>query len=332
MFKNLVVLSLLLALFVVVLGAYVRLSDAGLGCPDWPGCYGNLIIDEAPSGIEQANQAFPDRPFEASKAWKEMIHRYFASTLGFIILVLTFIAWRRPELEQRGKTTFLLLLVMFQGALGMWTVTLLVKPIIVMSHLLGGLATLSLLLWLLLDVSSVLRRRRLQNFSKSQNRAPIGLRLFAFICLLVLLIQIALGGWTSTNYAALSCPSFPTCFGSSWQPGVDYKEGFVLWRGLGIDYEFGVLKNEARAAIHWVHRIGALVTGVLLSLLSVFLFASRYRKEAVFVFILLGSQITLGILNVVLSLPLHVAVAHNAIAALLLLSLVHVNYRLKLNQ
>jgi cytochrome c oxidase assembly protein subunit 15 len=331
MFKNLVAFCILLTLVVVVLGAYVRLSDAGLGCPDWPGCYGNLIIDEAPSGVEQANQAFPDRPFEASKAWKEMVHRYFASTLGFVILVLTLIAWRKPELEQRGKTTFLLLLVMFQGALGMWTVTLLVKPVIVMSHLLGGLATLSLLLWLYLDVSSVLRRRSLQNFDRRTSRPPIGLRFFAVLSLLVLLSQIALGGWTSTNYAALSCPSFPTCFGSGWQPDVDYREGFVLWRGLGVDYEFGVLKNEARAAIHWVHRIGALVTAVVLSLLSIFLFASRYRKEAFFVFILLGAQVTLGILNVVLSLPLHVAVAHNGFAALLLLSLVHVNFRLRLN-
>ena len=154
MFRNLTIIAIFLALFVVILGAYVRLSDAGLGCPDWPGCYGNLFIDEAPDGVLQANEAFPERPFEASKAWKEMIHRYFASTLGLVILVLTFLAWRRAEIGQRGLTTGLSILVMLQGALGMWTVTLLVKPVIVMSHLLGGLATLSLLLLLLLRIGN----------------------------------------------------------------------------------------------------------------------------------------------------------------------------------
>jgi cytochrome c oxidase assembly protein subunit 15 len=148
LFRNLAIFATLLALCVVVLGAYVRLSDAGLGCPDWPGCYGSLILDESDEGMAHAEKNY-ERPVEASKAWKEMTHRYFASTLGFIILILTFMAWKRPELGQRGLTMFLSLLVMFQGALGMWTVTLLVKPVIVMAHLLGGLATLSLLFLLL---------------------------------------------------------------------------------------------------------------------------------------------------------------------------------------
>ena len=319
MFRNLTIFAILLALLVVVLGAYVRLSDAGLGCPDWPGCYGSLIVDATQKGHEKAAENFPERPLEVSKAWKEMIHRYFASTLGLVILVLTIMAWKRPELGQRSLTTFLSLLVMFQGALGMWTVTLLVKPVIVMSHLLGGLATLSLLLLLLLRI----RQKRLANGPRV---GPV--KRLAVIALVILVVQIALGGWTSTNYAALACPDFPTCFGNSWNPPVDYEEGFVLWRGLGIDYEFGVLTNEARAAIHWVHRIGALVTTVLLSILVYFLFKLSALKEALMVGGLLLVQVLLGILNVLLSLPLHVAVAHNAVAALLLLSLVYVNFRL----
>jgi cytochrome c oxidase assembly protein subunit 15 len=318
MFRNLTILATLLALFVVVLGAYVRLSDAGLGCPDWPGCYGSLILDESEAGIEHAAENY-DRPLEASKAWKEMIHRYFASTLGLIILILTFMAWRKPELGVRGLTLSLSLLVMFQGALGMWTVTLLVKPVIVISHLLGGLATLSLLLLLLLRV------RNIRLAKENKHRC---VKSFASIAMLVLIAQIALGGWTSTNYAALACPDFPTCHGDSWNPDVDYKEGFVLWRGLGVDYEFGVLSNEARAAIHWVHRIGALVTALVLSYLAWLLFKLRALKESFMMTGLLATQIGLGILNVVLNLPLHVAVAHNAIAALLLLSVVYINFRL----
>ncbi|HIG78615.1 MAG TPA: heme A synthase [Cycloclasticus sp.] len=318
MFRNLTIFATLLALFVVVLGAYVRLSDAGLGCPDWPGCYGSLILDESQEGIEYAAENY-ERPLEASKAWKEMIHRYFASTLGLVILILTFMAWRKPELHLRGLTTSLSLLVMFQGALGMWTVTLLVKPVIVMSHLLGGLATLSLLLLLLLRV----RNKRLAD----ENRNGC-VKSLASIAMVVLVVQIALGGWTSTNYAALACPDFPTCYGDAWSPDVDYKEGFVLWRGLGVDYEFGVLSNEARAAIHWVHRIGALVTTAVLGLLAIFLIRLSAFKESLMMLGLLVTQVGLGIFNVLLNLPLHVAVAHNAIAAVLLLSLVYINFRL----
>ena len=320
MFRNLIIFAIILALFVIVLGAYVRLSDAGLGCPDWPGCYGSMIVDESYEGVANAAENFPERPFEASKAWKEMAHRYFASTLGLVILILTYMAWKRPALGQRGLTIGLSLLVMFQSALGMWTVTLLVKPFIVMSHLLGGLATLSLLLLLLLRIGN----NRLAKEQKNNN-----IKKLAIVALVVLIIQIALGGWTSTNYAALACPDFPTCFGESWNPDVDYAEGFVLWRGLGIDYEFGVLTNEARAAIHWVHRIGALITTLILTILVFRLFRVSAIKEGLFVANLLVTQVLLGVFNVLLSLPLSIAVAHNGVAALLLLSLVYVNFRLK---
>ena len=316
---RLTLIACFVAIVVLALGVFTRLADAGLGCPDWPGCYGSLIVDESHEGVAHAAEHYPERPLEVSKAWKEMIHRYFASGLGLVILILTIMAWRQPELGQRGLTTLLLLLVMFQGALGMWTVTLLVKPAIVMSHLLGGLATLSLLLLLLLRIQT---KRLAQTDKKNTVRGVTS------VALLVLVVQIALGGWTSTNYAALACPDFPTCFGTSWNPAVDYKEGFVLWRGLGVDYEFGVLSNEARAAIHWVHRIGALITTILFSFLIYLLIRLSAVKEAIMLGALLFMQVMLGILNVLLNLPLHVAVAHNAVAALLLLSVVYVRFRL----
>jgi len=320
MFKQLAAFGVLLALLVVVLGAYVRLSDAGLGCPDWPGCYGNLIVDETPHGLDHALENYPERPLEASKAWKEMIHRYFASVLGLVIIGLTAFAWRNPKLRQRRLTAALLILVVFQGALGMWTVTLLVKPVIVMGHLLGGLAILSLLFLLRLRLGT----ERLPDTKKNA-----AIQTFGLICLLALVLQIALGGWTSTNYAALACPSFPTCFGDSWEPAVDYQEGFVMWRGLGVDYEFGVLENHARAAIHWVHRIGALITTLLLAVLALMLCKLGAIKELSILLGCLLAQLVLGVLNVVFSLPLPLAVAHNAMAALLLLSMVYLNFMIR---
>ncbi|MEW5008134.1 MAG: COX15/CtaA family protein [Cycloclasticus sp.] len=317
--QRLSLFGILLALFVVILGAYVRLSDAGLGCPDWPGCYGSLIVDDSQQGIHAAAKSFPERPLESSKAWKEMTHRYFASALGFVILLLTYFAWRQPQLGQRGLTLSLLILVLFQGALGMWTVTLLVKPVIVMGHLLGGLSILSLLFLLLLRLAN----KRLPTIKNN----PV-LKVLAPAALLVLVLQIALGGWTSTNYAALACPELPTCLDESWQPDVDYQEGFVLWRGLGVDYEYGVLTNQARAAIHWVHRIGAVVTTVLLTLLAFLLFRIGAKTEVKLLLGCLFSQLLLGVLNVVFSLPLPLAVAHNGVAALLLLSVVYLNFRL----
>jgi len=246
-FKHLTLLALLLALFVVVLGAWVRLTDAGLGCPDWPGCYGQLDVPQTQSEIANANAAYPNTPVETQKAWHEMIHRYFASGLGFLILVLTFLAYKTKQ--HRGLTTALLGLVIFQGLLGMWTVTLLLKPLIVMGHLLGGLSVTSLIFWLFLRVR--------YPHNKAGHNYLSG---FACIALLVLLGQIALGGWTSTNYAATACPDFPTCQNQIWPDNMDFAEGFVLWRGLGINYEGGVLDNPARVAIHFSHRLWAIIT------------------------------------------------------------------------
>lgn len=313
-----------LALVVVVLGAYVRLSDAGLGCPDWPGCYGRLAVPAEAMSIEQASLAYPERPLETDKAWKEMVHRYFAGTLGLVILGLAVVAWLRRQQpgQQVGLPSALLALVIFQALLGMWTVTLLLKPVVVMAHLLGGLATLGLLWWVSLRHTRLFQRQALA----APERA---LRPWALLGLLVLGMQVALGGWTSANYAALQCTDFPTCQGEWWPP-MDFAEGFVLWRGLGVDYEGGVLHNEARVAIHVAHRIGALVTLLYLGWLGLRAWRSSstpcVRGTAAALLGLLLLQVSLGIANVVLFLPLPVAAAHNAGAALLLLSLITLNH------
>lgn len=305
-----------LALFVVVLGAAVRLNDAGLGCPDWPGCYGSLT----PAAIDDqtAVENWPERPVEVNKAWYEMVHRYVASTLGFAILLIGWCAWRNRHTPGQPLKTPLLVIgvVIFQGLLGMWTVTLLLKPVIVMGHLLGGLSTLGLLFWLLLE----------------ERRGPAPQRHIAWpalIGLLVLIGQIALGGWTSSNYAALACPDLPTCLGQWWPEQADFAEGFVMWRGLGIDYEGGVLEAPARVAIHFAHRLGA-VTTTLVLLLVTFSFwrnsrNANLRTACAVVWLALSLQVSLGIATVWFGLPLAIATAHNGIAAVLLLTVINLN-------
>jgi cytochrome c oxidase assembly protein subunit 15 len=319
LFRRLALLAAALALGVVVLGAYVRLSDAGLGCPDWPGCYGHAGVPESEVELLQASEAFPDRPVEAHKAWKEMVHRYVAGTLGLLIFAAAVLAWKRGT--QRGLTTGLAVLVVFQALLGMWTVTLLLKPAVVSAHLLGGMATLALL-WLF--------ALRTHDWFGGAANGLRSLRPWAALGLGVLIVQIALGGWTSANYAALACTDFPTCHGS-WLPEMDMADAFVLWRGLGVNYEFGVLDHPARVAIHFVHRLGALITFLVLGALALVLLGrgvGRLRTLGSILGVLLLVQVGLGIGNVVLSLPLPVAVSHNAVAALLLLTLVTLNYAL----
>jgi heme a synthase len=316
-FLNIARVASALALFVIILGAYVRLSDAGLGCPDWPGCYGNLIVPDNVEKIDEANVAYPERPLEQAKAWKEMVHRYAASTLGLLILVMALLAWIKSEYSNmRMLATVLLVLVIFQGLLGMWTVTLLLKPVIVMAHLLGGLTLVSMLYW------TTLRQQSRQGvFVSAGNRRLLPL---AIIALIILVLQISLGGWTSSNYAALACPDFPTCQGV-WWPNMDFNEGFVLWRGLGVDYEGGVLHGSARTAIHMAHRIGAVITFFTVLVIAVQAIMSGMKQlqlTGIFALILLLVQLSLGVANVMLSLPLPVAVAHNGVAAVLLLALV----------
>ena len=311
-------ITIMLALIVIVLGAYTRLSDAGLGCPDWPGCYGRLIVTGDETTVEQANQLYPDRPFEQGKAWKEMIHRYAAGALGLLILAMSLLAWRNRNAQglHIWVPMTLLGLVIFQALLGMWTVTLLLKPLIVMGHLLGGMTILLLLVWQLL--SHMFKTTPASGPSLRGKMYP-----WAILALGVLYMQISLGGWTSANYAALVCPDLPVCQGS-WWPQMDFKEGFVPWRGLGVDYEFGVLNTDARTAIHVSHRIGAVLTLFIVGMIALSCMRvrdQRVRKTAIAVAIILLFQFSLGMLNILLIIPITVAVAHNAVAALLLISL-----------
>lgn len=314
-----------LALVVVVLGAYVRLSHAGLGCPDWPGCYGRVDVPRHAEDIEQANRLYPQRPVERGKAWKEMIHRYAAGTLGLLIAAMAVVAWRgrrRGEDTPRALTAALLALVVFQALLGMWTVTLLLKPLVVTAHLIGGFATLALLGWLALRTGP-------WRPAPPAGRAD-ALRPWAYLVLAVIALQVFLGGWTSSNYAALACYGFPLCNGQWWPP-VDFSEAFVLWRGLGIDYEGGVLDHPARTAIHLAHRAGAVLVAAVLVLLCVKLWRAASEGVLRGLAVTLGGlfvlQAGLGVANVTLALPLAVATAHNAVAALLVLAmtaLIHV--------
>ncbi len=315
-FRRLCLIATLVALCVIVLGAWVRLSHAGLGCPDWPGCYGHLTVDQALENIEHANAAYPDRPLEADKAIKEMIHRYLATTLGLLILVIAGLAyWNRRDPAQPVRLPgILVILVVFQGLLGMWTVTLLLKPLVVTAHLVGGLTTMSLLWWMSLRVDRM-----------SRPAGERGLRRLALIGLVVLGLQILLGGWVSTNYAAFACPDFPTCQRSFW-PQMDFRDAFVLWRGLGIDYEGGVLDHPARVAIHFVHRLWAVVAALVLGTLAWRAVRSgRSRAVRVAGGVLGGlllTQLVLGPAMVMKALPLELATAHNAVAALLVLAVV----------
>lgn len=312
--------GMLLALLVVVIGAWVRLTDAGLGCPDWPGCYGRLIVTESAA---EAAEAFPERPLDVGKAWREMIHRYLATSLGLICLILAGLAWsNRRDPTQPTRLPFVLLaLVTFQGLLGMWTVTLLLQPVIVLAHLLGGLATLGLLFWL-----GEWRQRP----ASDPGAGSPALRRLALAGAAVLIAQIALGGWTSANYAALACPDFPTCQTRWWPPVADFREGFVLWRELGVDYEGGVLDNPPRVAIHFSHRLGAVVAAVCLLVLGwMMVRRTGLRPDGIALLSTLGAQLILGASIILYGVPLAVAVAHNAVAALLLLAVLNANQRIR---
>ncbi len=324
--RTLAVATLVATLALVMLGAYVRLNNAGLGCPDWPGCYGKLSPTHAADQIHAAELAAPEGPVSLPKAWREMVHRYFASFVGVMILALAIqtLNNRRkrfidPDDPARkiGLPLALVVVVVLQGLFGKWTVTLLLKPVIVTLHLLGGMTLVAFLAWL--------SARHLQ-LTGGQPSALRRIRPLAAIALIVLCVQIALGGWVSTNYAALACVDFPTCHGS-WQPATDFVHGFHFLRELGMTVDGEPLSNDALNAIHWAHRIGALVT--FLTLTYVAHRAMRLpamRRIGGVVLALLFAQVTLGITNVLASLPLTVAVAHNGVAALLLAALVMLNF------
>ena len=373
-FHRLAWAAVLLALGVIVFGGFVRLSNAGLSCPDWPTCYGKATWPTAEHEIDAANASF-ERAVEVSKAWREQFHRHIAALLGVLVLTLSLLAARKRRFgvasillasglvalsipvymraagdpdanhamavglfllaelvlfvqamrwsnsDASRLSTLILMVIIFQAVLGMWTVIWLVKPIIVMAHLLGGLLTLSMLSWLAWKTTP--------DTALVFAEAP-RLRRLLWIGLGLLVVQIALGGWTSANYAALACGThFPTCLGQ-WWPAQDYREGFVLWRGIGVDYEGGVLDGPARVAIQMAHRLMALLVAGHLLMVGI-----RMVRTPGLVFwgsVLLGllsAQVALGISNVVLGLPLWVATAHNAGAALLLFTVVGLLARLR---
>ncbi|MDW2982989.1 COX15/CtaA family protein [Rhodanobacter sp. KK11] len=358
-------LALFAAVFafgLVMFGAFVRLSNAGLSCPDWPTCYGQVTWPQHAQAVAHADAAFPDRPFEAHKAWREQVHRFLAGTLGVLVLALALLAgWRRRGtllavlagavfaalgvgLYMRGEhlwssalaacaialpliaairlprsgawkiCVLALAVIIFQAMLGMWTVTLLLKPIVVMGHLLGGMTTFALLAWAALRFAGV----------AAEGDGLADLRRLVTIGIVLLLCQIALGGWTSANYAALACGygpgSFPECLGQ-WVPPTDFREGFVLWRGIGVNYEGGVLDMAARSAIQLAHRIGALVVFCYLGWLALRMARRGLRRYGMAIALALAGQLLLGISNVYFGLPLAVATAHNGVAALLLFAL-----------
>ncbi|MGV8842159.1 MAG: COX15/CtaA family protein [Pseudomonas sp.] len=317
---RLALLATVLAALVVLLGAYTRLTHAGLGCPDWPGCYGFIGVPNTEAQLAHAELHYPHAPVQAQKGWNEMVHRYFAGALGLLILLMAQQAWRRrSQPEQPLKLPLLLLAVVIaQAAFGMWTVTLKLWPQIVTGHLLGGFATLSLLFLLTLRLSGV---------APSVPAVGVRLRSLAALGLALVIGQITLGGWVSANYAALACIDLPTCHGQ-WWPNMDFANGFHLSQQLGPNYLGGQLDSDARTAIHMTHRLGAVAVSLLLLALAWRLRAAAQGRLAALLLLALGLQISLGLSNVLLHLPLAVAVAHNAGGAALLLVMLLINYRL----
>ncbi len=372
--------SVVLAFAVVILGAFTRLVDAGLGCPDWPTCYGHLWVPNTEAEVLAANEKFADTPVEHDKTWPEQAHRLIASALGLLILALFFLCYRERDRSQRWVGVIVLLsalvagtvarifvgdamdlylwlllagyflhlawlssrtaqgavpfrlpsliagLVILQGLFGMWTVTLYLWPQVVTAHLLGGFATLSLL-WLLLQRLAHWRWRAAADTTLNLMR----LRPLATIAMVVVIVQIALGGWVSSNYAALACPDFPLCQ-NQLLPAANYAAGFNFLQDLGPNYLGGLLDNQARVAIHFSHRLGALVVVAVIAVLAYELWRSRYPRAqhlALVLLAVLATQLTLGVLNIVLALPLYVAVAHNAVGALLLITVTTINHRIR---
>lgn len=326
--KKLAITATALAFVVVLLGAFTRLSNAGLGCPDWPGCYGFSHIPTKNIDIEVANQAFPDQPYEFEKAWPEMVHRYFAGTLGLLVLGLALLSLKPANRPTRTHSFGLLILVILQAALGMWTVTMKLHPGIVMAHLMGGITTLVLLASLSLRYNNAF-------ISKVETNLQVRYLGLTISTTFVLVLQIILGGWTSANYAATVCYELPICQGN-WFSNSDFITGFTIWGHGAENYEFGILDSAGRIAIHASHRIGAIVTTIVLALLSFQLIREKNSALLVnfgrLIAILLLLQVTLGVFNIIFQLPLYNAVAHNGVGALLLLVMALLITQLKLKQ
>ena len=304
--------SLAIVTCVIVLGSWTRLADAGLGCPDWPGCYGSLVVPQTSLEISVAEALYPDAPVEVGKGWLEMIHRYFASALGFVILVLAVASWsqRKRPFYPFVLTQCLLAMVILQGTFGAWTVTWKLWPQVVTSHLLGGFITASLLTVLLIKLRRMGQQVKALSLTNVSHR---WLRVWAILVAVLILVQVFLGGWMSSNYAALACSSLPNCNGS-WWPEMDFSQGFNLTQSIGPNYLGGLMNSESRQAIHVLHRYGALILGVFLLFMSYRLITqqdSRLRQFGVGFLVFFTLQFCLGVANIYYFLPLPVAVAHN---------------------
>ncbi len=332
--RRLALLTTCWAFIVIMLGAYTRLVDAGLGCPDWPGCYGFISVPNEAHEIAVAEARFPHAPVEVAKGWPEMIHRYLASTLGLLIFSLAALAYKKAKTSPeenlfshppRTHTLILAALVVVQGLFGMWTVTLKLWPQVVTAHLLGGFTTFSLLAVLcmrLFDQPSPVTADRQSAIRR--------LKPLVAIATFLLVLQISLGAWVSSNYSALACTGFPACNGELW-PSMDFQDGFNVTQSIGPNYLGGVLHHDARVAVHMAHRMGALiVTAVLGGLLLLAWRRGRktcLERPVILAFCLLGIQIGLGLTNVLALIPLPIAIAHNAVAALLLVACLWLAYR-----
>lgn len=317
-YRHLAWFAVFWTLCVIVFGAYVRLSDAGLGCPDWPGCFGHFTWPNEAHEIAEANEVFTERAVEVDKAWKEMVHRYLAKVLGVIAIFLFAWAFARKHLEPYALSLVILVAVILQGILGMLTVDWKLHPTVVMSHLLGGLTVLSLLVWLACSRTPSFTPYRYAGHVKQSMIIVGGI---------LLLLQIALGGWTSSNYAALACVGFPQCNGL-WWPEMDFMQAINLYKKIGPNYEFGVKDAPARTAIQMMHRMGAVVVTAYFAWLIFRLTRNRELLPlGLSLLALLSLQIALGIINVTYSLPLVVATLHNGVAALLVANMLMLLYK-----
>lgn len=320
----------LLAVVVIMLGAWTRLVDAGLGCPDWPGCYGFLAVPQSAESIAIANARFPETPVDVAKGWPEMIHRYAAGTLGLVVFGLAGYAIRhRREGLPVKLPLFIAAFIVLQGAFGMWTVTLKLWPQVVALHLLGGFTTLSALTLLTLR----LRARHKEISGLGPSRPTLNrFRPWLYGGLALVILQIALGAWTAANYAAVACPELPTCQGEWWPADMDFQHGFDIAQHVGPNYLGGQLTADGRVAIHFTHRLGAiLVLGYFALLLGLMWRRTRHTGMAwhvQLVAIVLAAQVTLGLANVAFHIPLSIAVAHNAMGAGLLLAVINLLWRL----
>ncbi|MDO8466243.1 MAG: COX15/CtaA family protein [Gallionella sp.] len=326
-YRKLVWVTLFLTFDLIMFGAFTRLTDSGLGCPDWPGCYGQADPMQAHKDISAAEAAMPTGPVTVMKAWIEMIHRYLAMAIGVLIISIMAIAWRKWRQSGGKETRFspwfataLLGFVCLQGAFGAWTVTMKLQPIIVTTHLLLGIGLLGLLAWL----------GARQTDHPPVTRAAAVLRLPAILAIMLLSVQIALGGWVSSNYAALACQDFPLCQGTLVPP-MDFQHGFALWRDLGMTIGGEYLPFAALTAIHWVHRMFAFVVIALVAWVALrALKMDGLRKTARWLLAGIAFQFATGVLTVFLDFPLALAVIHNGGAALLVLLLTMLIYKIRL--